>query len=234
MHLLKCACAQDLRIENPISCLLPAKMLIGSMGSALTALLILRWKSWATTVRPAICATSFKSTPELVSGNTGLLILGRTGPLSAPSHWRAPTITRNWCPTRAAGSTPKCCPGFGLNRAGSKQTRCLIRSTSWQRSLRTASATSNPAVSNRRQLLVASAAGQGVVLGVGVGDDEGGGGLLGVELVTLGHADPDRRGVEQLLDDQVLGEVRAGGVTPRVALAGLLADAELAAHALVG
>ena len=65
-------------------------------------------------------------------------------------------------------------------------------------------------------------------------DDEGGGGLLGVELVALGDADAHRAGVEQAVDEVVLAEVRAGGVAPGVALAGFFADAEFPPGALVG
>src|SRR5215207_6706991 len=67
-----------------------------------------------------------------------------------------------------------------------------------------------------------------------MGDDEGGGGLFGVELVALGDTDADGGGVEEFGEDQALGEVGAGGVAPGVAFAAFGADTEIGAEALVG
>src|SRR5262249_44543697 len=79
-------------------------------------------------------------------------------------------------------------------------TRC-VRSTDASASLREIPRQAR----NDGLLLLSTAAGEGVVLGVGVGDDEGGGGLFGVELVAVGDADADGWGVEEAGDEEVLG-----------------------------
>src|SRR5262249_54916004 len=83
-------------------------------------------------------------------------------------------------------------------------------------------------------LLFATASCQCVVLGVRVRHDQGGGGLLGVKLVAVGDADADGGGVEEAGDEEVVGEVGAGGVAPGVAFALVGGEVEGGAEALVG
>src|SRR5215216_6891086 len=86
---------------------------------------------------------------------------------------------------------------------------------------------------DRFSLFFPSAQSKRVVLGVGVSDDEGGGGLFGVELVAVGEADADGGGVEEAGDVGVLGEVGAGGVAPGVAFTLVGGEVEGGAEALV-
>ncbi len=64
-------------------------------------------------------------------------------------------------------------------------------------------------------------------------DDQGGGRLLGFELIALGDANAGRAGVEEPVDDLVLGQIGAWRVPPGIALALLWAGAELGAEARV-
>ena len=55
------------------------------------------------------------------------------------------------------------------------------------------------------------------ILRVGVEDDDGAGGLFGVELVFVGERHADAVGVEEAEEKTLVLEVRAGGVAEGVA-----------------
>src|SRR3954468_9913686 len=59
---------------------------------------------------------------------------------------------------------------------------------------------------------------QGKVAGVRVEHDEGGGRLFRIELEALGDVDPNRRSIDELVNERVLAQIWTRRVAPRVSL----------------